>query len=250
MSSGKTIRLNRLLAADGRAVIAALDHGLPGITPLAALERPANIVAQVIVGGADAILTTPGIAGECARLFRDKGLIVRVDSGPTALTGRWAEMKVALDVEDALRLGADAVAAMGIVGAEGESESLHALECLAARCQQWGVVLLAEMLPGGFNAAEVNVEQIAVAARIGAELGADIIKIRFTGTAKSYRAVINACFRPVVILGGSKQTEKQLLAQVCEALAAGAAGVAVGRNIWQAADPVGATRALVQAIHG
>lgn len=250
MSSGTTLRLNRLLNADGRTVIAALDHGIAGMRPLAALEQPAEIVAQVIAGGADAILTTPGIVRECAALFRHVGLIVRADAGPTALTARWAETRVALNVEDVLSLGADGMAVMGIVGAEGESESLRGLERLAAECHRWGMILLAEMLPGGFEAGKVSVEQIAVAARVGAELGADLIKIRFSGTTDTYRAVTAACYRPVVILGGSKQTPEQLLAQVREALAAGAAGVAVGRNLWQHPDPAAMTRALVEAVHG
>lgn len=250
MAAGKTIRLNRLLASDGRTVIAALDHGIAGMRPLAALERPAEIISQVIAGGADAILTTPGIARECAACFRHVGLIVRADAGPTALTGRWGETRVALGVEDALRLGADGVAAMGIVGADGESESLRGLASLAARCHEWGVALLAEMLPGGFTAPEVTVEQIAVAARLGAELGADIIKIRHAGPPESYRTVVNACYRPLVILGGSQQTPEQFLAQVRGAMDAGAVGVAVGRNLWQHPDPAAMTRELARAVHG
>ncbi len=250
MTSGKTVRLNRLFATDGRAVIAALDHGLVGTTPLAGLERPADIITQVIAGGADAILTTPGIARECAALFRRTGLIVRVDAGPTALTRRWSQTRVTLAAQDAVRLGADAVAAMGLVGAEGESESLQGLGRLAAECQRWGVALLAEMLPGGLDAAQASAEQIAIAARVGAELGADIIKIRYGGNVQSFRAVTSACYRPVVILGGSKQTPEQLLAQAQDALAAGAAGVAVGRNIWQHPDPAAMARALVEAVHG
>ena len=250
MNSGKAIRLNRILSSDGRTVIAALDHGIAGITPIAALERPAQVIAQVISGGADAILTTPGIARECAQVFGKTGLIVRADAGATALTGQWSEMGVMLSAEDALRLGADGVAAMGIVGTAGESQSLRGLARLAAECERAGLVLLAEMLPGGFDAEEVSVEEIAVAARVGAELGADLIKIRYGGGPEAYRAVTASCYRPVVILGGSKQSPPQLLGQVREALAAGVIGVAVGRNIWQSPDPAAITRELARAVHG
>jgi DhnA family fructose-bisphosphate aldolase class Ia len=250
MNSGKAIRLNRILAPDGRTVIAALDHGIAGVTPLAALEHPAQIVTQVIAGGADAILTTPGIVRECARAFGKIGLIVRADSGATALTGRWSEMGVMLPVEDALALGADGIAAMGIVGTDGEGQSLRGLGRLAAECERYGLVLLAEMLPGGFDAVQVSVDQIAAAARVGADLGADLIKIRYGGSPEAFRAVTTGCYRPVVILGGSKQSPSQLLDQVRGALAAGAIGVAVGRNIWQSPDPAGITRELVQAVHG
>jgi DhnA family fructose-bisphosphate aldolase class Ia len=139
---------------------------------------------------------------------------------------------------------------MGIVGAPGESASLHALARLAAHCDRWGLVLLAEMLPGGFSASEVPADQIAVAARVGAELGADLIKIRYSGSVESFRSVTNCCYRPVVVLGGSKQSPEQLLSSTREALMAGAKGVAVGRNIWQSADPGGITASLVEAVHG
>jgi DhnA family fructose-bisphosphate aldolase class Ia len=155
-----------------------------------------------------------------------------------------------LPVEDALALGADGVAAMGIVDADGEGQSLRGLGRLAAECERYGLVLLAEMLPGGFDAVQVDVEDIAAAARIGADLGADLIKIRYGGSPETFRAVTTGCYRPVVILGGSKQSPSQLLDQVRGALAAGAVGVAVGRNIWQSPDPAAVTRQLAQAVHG
>jgi fructose-bisphosphate aldolase/2-amino-3,7-dideoxy-D-threo-hept-6-ulosonate synthase len=139
---------------------------------------------------------------------------------------------------------------MGIVGAPGESASLQALANLASHCDRWGVVLLAEMLPGGFAASEVSVDQIAVAARVGAELGADLIKIRYSGSVESFRTVTSSCYCPVVVLGGSKQSPEQLLSSTREALTAGAKGVAVGRNVWQSADPGGITASLVEAVHG
>ena len=250
MSPGKEIRLNRLLGQDGKTVIVALDHGIAGITPLAKLERPEPLIRAVTENGADALLITPGLARSFSGLFGRVGIIVRVDCGPTALTGEWSDNKPALTVEDAVRLGADAVAAMGIVGAPGESASLQALASLASHCDRWGVVLLAEMLPGGFAASEVSVDQIAVAARVGAELGADLIKIRYSGSVESFRTVTSSCYCPVVVLGGSKQSSEQLLSSTREALTAGAKGVAVGRNVWQSADPGGITASLVEAVHG
>jgi len=251
MDSGKTVRMNRILAPDGRTVIVALDHAIAGISPLGALERPGDLIAQVIAGGADAILVTPGMARRYADLFGDTGLIVRADAGPTALTGQWQKTQVALEVEDALRLGADGVIAMGIVGAEGESASLLGLERLASYCDRWGLVMVAEMLPRGLTASEVALDDIVIAARLGAELGADLVKIRFAGGAgEDFRAVTSACYQSIVILGGSKQTADQLVAQVRLALAAGAVGAAVGRNIWQHPEPQSVTRALVEAVHG
>jgi DhnA family fructose-bisphosphate aldolase class Ia len=250
MNSGKQIRQSRIFRSDGRTVIAALDHGIAGIQPLASLERPSELIRELGEVGVDAILTTPGIARNYADRLGLLGLILRVDGGPTASTQRWDKIKVILSVEDALRLGADAVAAMGIVGTDGECESLIGLERLAAQCDRWGMVLLAEMLPGGFGASEVGVKEIAVAARLGAEIGADIIKIRYSGNMENYKSVISSCYKPLVILGGAKQTQDQLLEQVQGALTAGASGVAVGRNIWQASTPREVARALVEVVHG
>lgn len=250
MNSGKLIRLNRLFASDGKTVIAALDHGIAGLAPLAGLESPDDLIPALTAAGIDAVIATPGMASAFSGLFHKVGLILRVDCGPTALTADWSQNRPALDVEDAIRLGADAVIAMGIVGAEGEAASLHALAQLAAECERWGMALVAEMLPGGFSASEVSTEQIAVAARLGAELGADVIKIRYSGSGETFRAVIHSCYRPVILLGGSKQSPAQLTASTRDALAAGARGVAVGRNIWQSPDPGKVTALLVEAVHG
>ena len=250
MSSGKTVRLNRLLASDGKTAIAALDHGMAGIAPLGALARLDLLIPELIAAGIDAVIVTPGALRKFAGLFGKLGIVVRVDCGPTALTKDWKENRPAVSVEDVLRLGADAVIAMGIAGAPGESQSLQALTKLAGDCHQWGMVLVAEMLPGGFGAVNCPAEQISVAARVGAELGADIIKISYSGSRESFRAVTENCYRPVVVLGGSKQEPEQLTTSVMDAMAAGAAGVAVGRNIWESKAPGAIARKLVEVVHG
>ncbi len=249
MNSGKEIRLHRLFAGDEKTVIAALDHGIAGLTPLEGLARPDRLLPAVVSAGADALIVTPGLARSFAGLFGKAGVIVRVDCGPTALTAAWPETRPAISVEDAVRLGADAVIAMGIVGAPGESASLQALAELAGQCDRWSIPLVAEMLPGGFAASECSADQVAVAARVGAELGADLIKIRYTN-AETFGAVTHACYRPVVVLGGSKQSLELLVTSTRGAMAAGAKGVAVGRNIWQAADPGSVVASLVEAVHG
>jgi len=250
MNTGKQVRLNRILGRDGRTVVAAIDHGIAGIAPLEHLASPGRLIPLLVDAGIDAVITTPGIASGFGPMCGRVGLIVRVDCGPTALTGEWDANRPALTVEDAIRLGADAVIAMGIVGAPGESASLHALAQLAAACERCGVILVGEMLPGGFTAADVAPAQVAAAARVGAELGADLIKIRYTGSVDSFRTVTANCYRPVIVLGGSRQSEDQLVATTRDAVAAGACGVAVGRNIWQAADPARVAASLVEAVHG
>jgi DhnA family fructose-bisphosphate aldolase class Ia len=155
-----------------------------------------------------------------------------------------------LAAEDALRMGADAVIAMGIVGTRDEAASLQSLAALAGECDRWGIAFVAEMLPGGFAAKEVTPAQIASAARVGADLGADFIKVAYSGSVESFREVVSSCYRPVVVLGGSKQHPEALASTARDAVKAGARGMAVGRNIWQSANPGVITASLVEAIHG
>lgn len=250
MNAGKQVRLGRIFRSDGRAVIAALDHGIAGMSPLGHLESPRQLIPALAAAGIDAAIVTPGIASTFGAMLGRAGMIVRVDCGPTALTGEWDANEPARSVEDAVRLGADAVIAMGIVGAPGEAASLRAMARLAADCERWGVALVGEMLPGGFTAADVAPEHVATAARVGAELGADVIKIRYTGSCDSFRSVIAACYRPVIVLGGSRQDPDELSRATRDAITAGAVGVAVGRNIWQAGDPAGVASSLVATVHG
>ncbi len=250
MISDRQIRLNHIFAPDGRAAIIALDHGIAGMYPLEQLSDPARLLPLVIAGGADAVIVTPGILKTCAGLFGRTGVILRIDGGPSALTQNWNEMEVMLQVEDALRLGADAVILMGITGAEGEARSLAGLGRVAARCAGWGMPVIGEMLPGGFSAKEVSIDQIATSARLGADLGVDVVKIRYQGPAGDFRKVTASCFVPVIVLGGSRQPADKLIAEICGALEAGAKGVAIGRNVWQHPQPDEITRHIAEAVHG
>ena len=96
MSPGKEIRLNRILGPDAKTVIVAIDHGIAGIMPLAKLDRPEALIRAVTESGADALLVTPGLARSFSSLFGKVGIILRVDCGPTVLTGEWSETKPAL----------------------------------------------------------------------------------------------------------------------------------------------------------
>ena len=139
MSTGKTRRMNRIFAPDGRAVVIAIDHGLPGITPLGGLRAPGNLLQQIRAGGADAILTTPGIAARFAAEIGRLGLIVRLDGGATTLSEGSSAMRLIASVKDALRLGADAVAVMGFCGTPDESDSLQTLGAVAEECRRLGL---------------------------------------------------------------------------------------------------------------
>ncbi len=249
MNPGKQVRINRIFSNDKKAVVIAMDHGLPGMSPLGNLLNPGELIDQIAAGGADTVLTTPGIAANFSDHFKQLGLIVRLDGAATTLGKDFSEMRLISSVEDALRLGADAVAVMGFCGTPDEKDSLATLGKVAAECRLLGIPLLAEMLPLGFGA-DPTIDQISLAARIGAEMGADIVKTKYQGPPDLYQKVTEECFVPILILGGSaKASQNAVLDEVRDAVNVGVAGVAMGRNIWQSGDVVSKTREVVKAVH-
>ena len=155
------------------------------------------------------------------------------------------------DVEKALQLGAVAVSVHVNIGSEKEPEMLKTTGKIAEECDKWGMPLLAMMYPRGPKIDdEHDPEVVKLAARAGAELGADIVKTNYTGDPDTFKEVVDGCPVPVIIAGGPKiETDLQLLQMVDEAIEVGGAGVAIGRNVFQSKDPAKTTRALVEIIH-
>ncbi len=242
-----TRRLRHIFRPDGRALIVAIDHGMTE-GPVKGLESPANTLAAIAAGGADAVLAGYGLASRFAEALAPLGLILRLDGGSTSL-GQLAPAGGFYTVADALRLGADAVAVSAFPGTPQEEVSLRHLAAVVGEAHSWGLPVLGEMQPGGFDSGPEHhtAEKLAVAARGAAELGADWIKLPY---AEGYERVTQTCFVPVVMLGGVKAgNERALLETIHAAIAAGAAGVAIGRNIFQARDPRAMTRAVAAIIH-
>ncbi len=251
MTQGKTRRLGRLFREDGRTVIVAMDHGgFFGLQP--GLEQPGEVIRQITLGGADAIMTTYGLAQHYAEELAATGLILRVDGGASRLGTRAWRGRRTFSAEAALRLGADGVVAMGFPGAENEDDNLRDLAELSDECGRWGLPLVAEMLPRGFEGGDDArlPETITLAIRIGAELGADIVKTQYTGDVESFRMVVAGCFVPVVVLGGAKmESDAAALRAVREAMDAGGRGVAMGRNIWGHRNPRKMAAAIAAIVH-
>jgi class I fructose-bisphosphate aldolase len=244
------VRARRIFAADGRTVIVALDH-TAYFGPMAGLERPGEVLQAVVEAGADAILTTPGIATRFGDQLGRAGLILRADGGSSRRDPQPAGLRQIVSIERALRLGADALACMGLIGFPDESASLRVLTDLADECSRWGLVVLAEMLVNGQDGGKPSAQDVGFAARVGADLGADLIKTTYIGPPAAFGTAMASCYLPVVVLGGDKAgDDRAVLVSVAEALEAGASGVAIGRNVWQHTDPAGMTRALAGLVHG
>lgn len=244
-----TRRINRIFQPDGRALIVAMDHGLmDGPTP--GLEKPEETIAKIVAGGADAILTSYGVARRFAAELAPVGLILRGDGAATSLNPERSGLgSLFFGVEEALRLGADAIAVSAFPGSDQEESSLEDLARMIGAAHAWDIPVMAEMVPGGFDGPPEfrTAKNIALASRVGLELGADFIK---TPYAPNFEAVTGVCYRPVVILGGAKRgNEREMLADIKAAVKAGGAGVAIGRNIFQAHNPTAMTAAVAAILH-
>lgn len=248
---GKRVRLERIMDRDTkRTVIVPMDHGISS-GPILGLRDMTGAVNKVAEGGANAVLLHKGIVRAGHRGYgRDIGLIIHI-SASTSL-GPDPNMKVrATTVEEAISLGADAISVHVNVGAENEPDQLRALGEVAEVCGAWGMPLLAMMYPRGEKIEdEHDPDVVAHAARVGAELGADIIKTNFTGTSKSFGKVVKGTPVPVVIAGGPKmETDEDVLKMAENAIRVGGAGVSIGRNVFQHDDPVGMVQALAKVVH-
>jgi fructose-bisphosphate aldolase/2-amino-3,7-dideoxy-D-threo-hept-6-ulosonate synthase len=154
-------------------------------------------------------------------------------------------------VQEAIRIGADAVSVHVNVGAQDEDKMLENLGKVSDECDVYGMPLLAMMYPRGPKIQDEHApDAVAHAARIGAELGADIIKANYTGSIDSFRTVTESCPVPVVIAGGPKcKTLKEILQTTSDAMESGAAGLSIGRNVFQCDNPTLIVKALSAIVH-
>ena len=247
MESGKTRRLRKIIRNDGRTLIIAMDHGV-SIGPVRGLENMQNTVDQVVKGGVDAVLYHKGIAKHVDA--RTAGLIIHV-SASSKLGGRPLLKVGVCTVEEAIRLGADAVSVHINIGAEEEDKMLELLGGISGQCDSYGIPLLAMMYPRGPNIKnEHEFELVNHAARIGAELGADVVKTVYTGTIDSFRSVVGSCPVPVVVAGGARMSNDLEVLELAEnSIKAGAAGLSIGRNVFQHKSPEIISRALNMVVH-
>ena len=248
MNIGKKIRIKRIINREsGKTVIVPMDHGV-SLGPIYGLTDIDATVNMIIRGGANATVVHKGIVTSTSRTEdTDIGLIIHL-SASTSLNPEPNNKISVCDVEEALALGADAVSIHVNIGASTESAMLESLGKTARECNRWGLPLLAMMYPRGDNV-EVNRSSVKLAARVGAELGADIIKCPYTGDADSFAEVVAGCPVPVVIAGGEKLGDKDTLKMIEGAMKAGAGGLSIGRNVFQHKNPELFLKAASQMVH-
>src|SRR6266705_1877644 len=247
METGKTRRLRRIFRRDGRTVIIPMDHGV-SVGPVEGLTNMEATIDSVANGGADAVLVHAGIAKTVDN--RAMGLILHL-SGATRLTLEPNWKTQLSSVKQALRLGADAVSVHINVGSEHEQDMLDQFSRILDESDDVGLPVVAMMYPRGPGIQNEHAyEVVSHAARLGYELGADIVKTNYTGDVESFRNVIKSVKAPVVVAGGPKAgRESEVLQMVSDSIKAGAGGVSIGRNVFQHSKPTLMTRALVEIVH-
>ena len=248
---GKKIRLERIIDRNsGKTVIIPMDHGVT-VGPIEGIANMRTAVSKVVAGGANAILMHKGMVRAGHRgAGKDVGLIIHLSAG-TSMSPDPNAKELICSVEEALKLGADAVSVHINLGAETDKEMLAQLGFVSEQCLEWQMPLVAMMYTRGPKIKdEFDVANIKHAARVGAELGADIVKCVYTGSVDSFREVVQGCPVPVVIAGGEKmESDEDIFEMVEGALKAGAMGVSIGRNAFQHETPEKIVQALSKMVH-
>ncbi len=247
-------RWNNIFKKDNRSFVLAMDHAELMDVSQHGLQNPAHVISEALNGGADAILTTYGVAQNFQKEIGNAGLILRVDGGTTQAHPSgyiMDKVKQIFTVEDAVRVGADGVMCMGFTGLEDEDKMIQNIAHIASECDKWGLVFGAEMIPGGFIKDDLKtIENIKFANRLGAELGADFIKSPYIGENGAFKEVIDNCYKPVMVLGGgNSRTDEEVLTLVREAMDCGTSGVVIGRNIWKHKAIKNICSAIAMIIH-
>ncbi len=248
---GKQVRLERIVNREsGRTVIIPMDHGMT-LGPIPGLSDMKRAVQLVADGGANAIVEHKGMVEPGHRRSgRDVGLIVHL-SASTAMSHDPNQKVLVCTVEEAIRLGADAVSIHVNLGARTEPEMLRSAGEVSNTCMTWGMPLVAMMYTRGEKVADsFDAKYVKHAARVGAELGADIVKCVYTGNTETFREVVEGCPVPVVIAGGEKmETDRDILEMVAGSLEAGGKGVSIGRNAFQHKRPDRIVAAISSVVH-
>lgn len=249
---GKEIRLDRLWDRNTKkTVIIPMDHGISE-GPIDGLTNMGGTIDAVAKGGANAVIGHMGMAMNAHRNEgRDIGLMLHL-SASTRVNPIDTNKKVLVNsVETALKLGADGVSVHVNVGSQFEAEQIADLGMVSQKCVEWGVPLLGMMYPRGEGLTndEKSADMVSLAARIGSEIGCDIVKTYYTGDPDSFAKVTEGSLVPVVIAGGSKGSDKDSLEMIWGSMQGGGSGVSMGRNAFQHENPERFVAAAVALVH-
>jgi len=249
MFVGKQVRLKRLLGPSGRLLAITIDHPITrGLMP--GLEDIRTTMRKVVAGRPDAITMHKGIAEKVFAPYAGEAAMIMKASAYSVQYHATYDAPVA-DIEEAVRLGADAISVGCIVGGPEQAQQLTFLGKMSKEASTVGMPLVAHIYPKGSMIKDPHdAKAVTYAARVGAELGVDIIKTLWTGSAESFRSVVEGCPAIVALAGGEMgETLEDYLRMTREALDVGLGGVTYGRFVWQHPHTTAVIRSLSALIH-
>jgi DhnA family fructose-bisphosphate aldolase class Ia len=252
---GKAMRLKRVIDPAGVSIICALDHGMTSPTFLEPLADIATRAAETVAGGANVIMMSKGMMRVAEPAFSPTTSLALLLSASGNPDGDRPQIVQIAEVEEALVLGADAVVLFTALGGETEPGMIDILSAVGRECAALGMPFIAEAeFPTTYATVEALKQQYGFEylrrnVRLCAELGADIVKTNWPGDPESFGKLVEATNGiPVVLAGGSRLEDAELLWRMQVAVEAGAIGCSVGRNIFMHASPEAITRALARVI--
>ncbi len=226
----------------GHTVMLAFDHGyFQG--PTTGLER-IDLSIVPLIPYADTLMLTRGILRSVIPPAATKAIVLRASGGPSVLK-ELSDEEIAVDIEDAIRLNAAALAVQVFVGGEHETKSIHNMTRLVDRGTRYGIPVLAVTAVGKEMARDAKYFRLAT--RMCAELGAHYVKTYYIE--EGFETVTSCCPVPIVIAGGKKRPERDALEMAANAIARGASGVDMGRNIFQSDSPTAMIQAVRAVVH-
>lgn len=240
---GMRHRLARIFRQNGRTVMLAFDHGyFQG--PTRGLER-VDLTIVPLAPYADALMATRGIFRTVVPAACDNALVLRASGGPSILKDL-SDERIAMDMADAVRIDAAAVAVQVFIGGEQETQSVHNMTQLVDAGIQHGIPVVGVTAVGRELVRDAR--YLGLATRMIAELGAQVVKTYYCD--EGFEQVTAACPVPIIMAGGKKLPVLEALTMAYQAVDQGASGVDMGRNIFQRQHPAAMIQALRAVVHG
>ena len=252
--TGKEIRLKRLIDETGVSIICALDHGMTSPKFLQGLTDTRARAREAIAGGANVFMLGRNMVKLCVPEFKKDTALAFMLSASAAMCPDFNWITEVATVDEALHFGADAVVVYVALGTSRDQEMLRFVARVGAECEAKGIPFIAEAefptayMPQDQLHEKYGTDYLVYSSRICAELGADIVKTNWPGSQKEFKKIINAVPVPVVIAGGCRVSDQELLNRMEQGMKAGAMGCSVGRNIFEHQNPEAMTRALGRVI--
>ena len=239
MFESKEKKLKEIMK-DGKAVLLAFDHAVEhGPSVYEGIDISPERIARIAVDGkVDGIIVHVGVARKIRNLIGKIPVIVKLTARTSLTSDENQIQQIVTSVKEAKEIGAKAIACTIYFGSEREAEMLKMFEEIKQEANRYKMPILGFAYPRSKKLkSKYDVDAIRYAARAGAEIGFDVVKTYYTGDKESFSKVVKDCFVPVLVAGGPKiSEEKDVLRIIEDIMSVGAAGVAIGRNVWMRKD--------------